>query len=55
MKPRDPNVAMVERVAIHLGDLRTRVVFLGGAATGLLLTDPAAPAIRVTKDVDVII
>lgn len=55
MKPNDPNVAMVERVAGRLGDLRSRVVFLGGAATGLLLTDSGAPPIRVTKDVDVII
>jgi hypothetical protein len=31
-----------------------RLVFLGGCATGLLLTDVAAPPIRVTQDVDVI-
>jgi predicted nucleotidyltransferase len=31
------------------------VVFLGGAATGLLLSDPGASPIRPTKDVDVII
>ncbi|MHB2040075.1 MAG: hypothetical protein ACYCPX_12545 [Acidiferrobacteraceae bacterium] len=30
------------------------MVFLGGCATGLLLTDVAAPPIRVTHDVDVI-
>lgn len=51
----DLNVAMVEKVAVHLGNLKTRVVFLGGAATGLLLTDPGAPPIRATKDVDVIV
>jgi len=51
----DLNVAMVEKVAVHLGDLKPRVVFLGGAATGLLLTDPGAPPIRATKDVDVIV
>ena len=39
----DPNLAMVERMASALGVLRERVVFLGGSATGLLLTDPAAP------------
>lgn len=55
MKRKDPNVAMVERVADRLGGMRSRVVFLGGAATGLLLTDPGAPPMRVTKDVDVII
>ena len=31
------------------------MVFLGGAATGLLITDEAAPKVRSTKDVDVIV
>lgn len=31
------------------------MVFLGGCATGLLITDQAAPPIRVTKDVDAIV
>ena len=31
------------------------MVFLGGCATGLLITDPAAPPIRVTRDVDAIV
>lgn len=52
---RDPNLDMVERVADALGSLRDRMVFLGGSATGLLLTDPAAASIRATKDVDVIV
>ena len=30
-------------------------MFLGGAVTGLLLTDPAAPEARYTEDVDVIV
>jgi len=30
-------------------------LFVGGCATGLLLTDPAAPSIRVTEDVDAIV
>ena len=34
--------------------LTDRMVFLGGCATGLLLTDPAAPEVRPTRDVDVI-
>ena len=55
MMGTNPNLAMVEVVANHLGRLKSRVVFLGGAATGLLLTDPAAAQIRPTKDVDVIV
>lgn len=51
----DPNLGMVERIATALGPLRTRMVFVGGTATGLLITDPMAPAIRATKDVDVIV
>ena len=39
----------------RLGDLANEMVFLGGCATGLLITDPAAPAIRVTRDVDAIV
>jgi predicted nucleotidyltransferase len=46
---------MVERIAEALGPLRERFVFLGGSATGLLITDQKAAAIRVTKDVDVIV
>jgi hypothetical protein len=38
----------------HLGPLADDMVFVGGCATGLLLTDVAAPPIRVTQDVDVI-
>jgi predicted nucleotidyltransferase len=37
-----------------LGDLAERMVFLGGCATGLLLTDTAAPEPRPTDDVDAI-
>lgn len=39
----------------RLGELADEMVFLGGCATGLLITDPAAPPIRVTRDVDAIV
>ena len=51
----DPNLAMLERIAEALGPLRHRMVLLGGCATGLLLTDPAAAPIRATRDVDMIV
>lgn len=47
----------IERIvetAKLLGELADEVVFLGGSATGLLITDPAAPDIRPTIDIDVI-
>ena len=49
------NLAMVRRVAERLGELRDQVVFLGGAATALLITDSAAPDVRATIDVDLIV
>ncbi|MFH0900355.1 MAG: hypothetical protein V2A73_06980 [Pseudomonadota bacterium] len=52
---RGDNVDLVLHVARRLGHLVERVVFLGGAATGLLITDPGAPPPRPTKDVDVVI
>lgn len=49
------NLEMVRHVAERLGDLRERVVFLGGATTTLLITDAASPDVRATLDVDVIV
>lgn len=56
MNPHDPNIVMIEIVAKHLGAaLLEEVVFVGGAVAGLLITDPAQPAIRPTEDVDMIV
>lgn len=54
MNAHDPNVAKVELIAQALGELREQVVFVGGCAVGLLLTDPAAAPPRVTYDVDLV-
>jgi predicted nucleotidyltransferase len=55
MNPNDPNVQMLDVVAQRLGDeLCGRLVFVGGAVAGLLITDPAQPAIRPTEDVDLL-
>lgn len=51
----EANLAMIRHVAARLGHLRERVVFLGGAAIALLITDEAAPDVRMTIDVDVIV
>lgn len=50
----NPNLEILEAVVELLDELVDRLVFLGGCATGLLLTDTAAPPIRATQDVDVI-
>jgi len=49
---RDVNIQMITTVARRLGNLREKVVFVGGCATGLFITDPAMPEVRVTKDVE---
>ena len=38
MNPNDPNILLVEFVVRSLGDIRERFVFVGGSATGLLIT-----------------
>lgn len=55
MPRHDPNLARLEVVAARLGPLWERVMFLGGAVVGLLVTDEAAPEIRATQDVDCVV
>lgn len=54
MNRRFPNVAKVELVADALGALRERLVFVGGCAVDLLITDAASAPTRVTYDVDLV-
>jgi len=49
------NIAMLEVAAAALGDLLNEVVFVGGATVSLWITDEAAPELRPTDDVDVIV
>jgi hypothetical protein len=48
------NIELLKRVARRLGPLLSEVIFVGGCATGLLITDEAAAEVRPTFDVDVI-
>jgi hypothetical protein len=54
MKQHSIHTEMIKQVAKRLGPLRSKVVFLGGSATGFHITDKAAPELRATKDVDII-
>jgi len=45
---------LLELAASLLGDLTGELVFVGGASIHLWLSDPAAPAVRSTDDVDAI-
>jgi hypothetical protein len=51
----DPNLDLLLAMARALGPLRDRLVFVGGCATGLLVTNPAAADVRATEDVDAIV
>jgi predicted nucleotidyltransferase len=51
----DANTELLARMAEALGLLRERMAFIGGCATALLVTDPAAAPVRATQDVDAIV
>ena len=50
----NPNLAILELVAQALGPVCDSVVFVGGCATGLLLTQERPDRIRITEDVDIV-
>ena len=49
-----PNLDLLQQAAEKLRPLLPEIIFVGGCATGLLITDPGAAAVRRTYDVDVI-
>lgn len=51
----DANTELLARMAEALGDLREQLVFVGGCATALLITDPGAAPVRATQDVDAVV
>ena len=55
IKKDHPNIKILESAIQKLGPLVDEMVFLGGCASCLLLSDPATPPPRVTYDVDVIV
>ncbi len=54
-RQQNPNLEILMLALDRLGELADEMVFVGGCATGLLITDAAAPPIRVTRDVDAIV
>lgn len=54
MSINDPNREILLLIANALGDLREKVIFVGGCATGLLVTVQRAQVIRPTDDVDIV-
>lgn len=51
----DPNLAILSPVTRALDDLIDELVFVGGCATGLLITTVRSELIRATTDVDVLV
>jgi len=49
------SIELLELAADALGPLLDEVVFVGGATVTLWITDPGAPPVRPTKDVDVVV
>jgi len=47
------NRKAAKRVAVALGELNEKVVFVGGAMISLYIDDPAAEDVRPTKDIDI--
>jgi hypothetical protein len=54
VRAQNPNIEILELAAVALGPICDELVFLGGCAVGLLITDSAAPPVRVTRDVDTV-
>src|SRR2546423_3365043 len=52
---KNPNQALLLSAVEKLAPLLPRIAFVGGCATGLLVTDPGAAPVRTTVDVDVIV
>lgn len=51
----NPNLAQLVAAARRLEPLLNCIAFVGGCATGLLVSDPASASVRPTLDVDAII
>jgi predicted nucleotidyltransferase len=51
----NPNIELLTSIANAMGRLREQVVFVGGCATGLLITQPMVADARATEDVDAIV
>jgi hypothetical protein len=49
------SVELLQLAAQALEPVLNEVVFLGGASVALWITDPGAPPVRPTKDVDVVV
>jgi predicted nucleotidyltransferase len=54
MVESNPNLAILELITYALGPVCDEVIFVGGCAAGLLLTQERPESIRITEDVDIV-
>ena len=47
------NRGVIKKIAVALGDLNERVMYVGGAVVSLYINDPGADDVRPTKDIDI--
>jgi len=50
---RNIDIDSIKTVALALGELNEKAVFVGGAVVSVYVNDPAADEARPTKDVDI--
>lgn len=53
MKNTTIDLGVVRKIAIALGDINERAVYVGGSVVSLYADDPAADDVRPTKDIDI--
>ena len=49
------NKVIIKKIAVALGELNEKVIYVGGATVSLYINDPAADDVRPTKDIDITI
>jgi hypothetical protein len=52
MTTRESNIRLIKDIAVALGELNDKAVFVGGAAVPLYVNNPAAEDVRPTRDID---
>jgi hypothetical protein len=52
---QNPNAQILQLVDAALGNVANDVVYIGGCAAGLLVTDTGASPVRATLDVDILV
>jgi len=55
LRNKKQSLEAIKKIARAMGDINDQVVYVGGAITGLYTDDPAAPEVRPTRDIDIVV